>query len=404
MRDALLGLPVSERDWVVVGATPEQMRSLGYRPVGRDFPVFLHPVSGEEYALARTERKTAPGYRGFAVDASPDVTLEDDLARRDLTVNAMARDGQGRLVDPWGGLRDLETRALRHVSPAFVEDPVRVLRVARFAARFAPLGFEVAAETIELMRQMAESGECDTLVPERVWAETERALSTERPDVYVSVLRQCGALVRIYPELDALFGVPQPRRWHPEVDTGRHLLLTLRRAAELGDSVAMRFAVMVHDLGKGTTPRHLWPSHHGHEARSVALVDSLCDRLRVPNACRELGALVARWHGHCHRAMELRPTTVLKLLEGVDAFRRPERFEQFLLACNADLRGRDGLEQAPYPQADRLRRALEAARAVDATVLAAEGASGAALGEALRRQRVHAIDRAVGRAGPGVQA
>jgi tRNA nucleotidyltransferase (CCA-adding enzyme) len=331
------------------------------------------------------------------------VTLEDDLARRDLTVNAMARDGRDRLVDPWGGLRDLEARVLRHVSPAFVEDPVRVLRVARFAARLAPLGFDVAPETLELMRQMADSGECDALVPERVWAETERALSTERPDVFVSVLRQCGALVRVYPELDALFGVPQPRRWHPEVDTGRHLVLTLRRAAELGDSVAMRFAVMVHDLGKGTTPRHLWPSHHGHEVRGVALVDSLCDRLRVPNACRELGTLAARWHGHCHRAMELRPTTVLKLLEGVDAFRRPERFELFLLACQADLRGRDGLEQAPYPQADRLRRALEAARAVDAAALAAEGTTGAALGEALRRQRVRAIGRAIGRAGPGAQ-
>lgn len=392
VRDELLGLPVGDRDWVVVGATPADLEALGYRSVGRDFPVFIHPQSGEEYALARTERKTGPGYRGFRVHAAPDVTLDEDLARRDLTINALAKDpDDGRIVDPWGGQRDLEDRRLRHVSPAFAEDPVRILRAARFAARFHSLGFVIAPETLGLMRAMVAGGECEALVPERVWGETARALATGRPDVFVGVLRECGALSRIYPELDALFGVPQPVSWHPEVDTGRHLLLALHQAACLSPDPEVRFAVMVHDLGKGTTPRHLWPAHHGHEERSVALLLDLCERLRVPGAYRELGVIVARYHGWCHRALELKPSTVLKLLEGVDAFRRPERFEQFLLSCEADLRGRDGREQEPYPQAERLRRARTAAAAVDPRPLLDEGASGEALGERIRELRVRAI-------------
>ena len=391
VRDELLGLPVGERDWVVVGASQEMLERAGFRPVGRDFPVFLHPESGEEYALARTERKTAPGYRGFAVNASPDVTLEDDLRRRDLTINAMARDAEGKLVDPWGGQRDLEARLLRHVSPAFAEDPVRILRTARLAARFHELGFRVADETLALMREMVAAGEVDALVPERVWQETRRALETARPDVFLVVLRECRALAVVFPELDALFGVPQPARWHPEIDTGRHMLLCLRAAARLGLDVESRFAVLMHDLGKGTTPRELWPAHHGHEERSVTLARRLCERLRVPNSYRELAEIVARYHGLCHRAAELKPATLLKLLENTDALRRPERFEQFLAACEADRRGRDGLEDAPYPQAERLRRALAAAAAVEPAALVAEGLSGERLGERLRELRIEAI-------------
>jgi tRNA nucleotidyltransferase (CCA-adding enzyme) len=391
VRDELLGLPVIERDWVVVGATQEMLERAGFRPVGRDFPVFLHPESSEEYALARTERKTAPGYRGFAVNASPEVTLEEDLLRRDLTINAMARDAAGNLVDPWGGQRDLEARLLRHVSPAFAEDPVRILRTARLAARFAGLGFRVADETMALMREMVATGEVDALVPERVWQETRRALETAQPDVFLVVLRECGALAVVFPELDALFGVPQPARWHPEIDTGRHMLLCLRAAARLGLDAEARFAVLMHDLGKGTTPREFWPAHHGHEERSVTLARRLCERLRVPNSFRELAEITARYHGLCHRAAELKPATLLKLLEGTDALRRPERFEQFLAACEADLKGRDGLENAPYPQAERLRKALAAAAAVDPAALVAAGLSGERLGERLRELRIEAI-------------
>jgi tRNA nucleotidyltransferase (CCA-adding enzyme) len=394
VRDELLGLPVGERDYVVVGATQAEMEARGFRAVGRDFPVFLHPESNHEYALARTERKTAPGYRGFVVNASPGVTLEEDLLRRDLTVNAMARDSAGRLVDPWGGLRDLEARVLRHVSPAFVEDPVRILRAARLAARFHELGFVVAEETMALMRAMVEAGEADALVPERVWQETRRALETARPDVFLAVLRDCGALAVVFPELDALFGVPQPARWHPEVDTGRHLLLCMRTAARMGLDVEARFAVMLHDLGKGTTPAEHWPAHHGHEERSVTLARRFCERLRAPNSFRELAEITARYHGLCHRAAELRPGTLLKLLEGVDAFRRPERFEQFLAACEADRRGRDGLEGAPYPQAALLRQALAAANSVDPQPLAAAGLAGEALRERLRSLRTEAIAEA----------
>lgn len=391
VRDELLGLPVGERDWVVVGATQEEMERAGYRPVGRDFPVFLHPQSNEEYALARTERKTAPGYRGFAVNASPEVTLEEDLQRRDLTVNAIARAADGALADPWGGRRDLEARVLRHVSPAFAEDPVRILRTARLAARFHELGFTVAPETMALMRDMVAAGEVDALVPERVWQETRRALETARPDVFLEVLRDCGALAVVFPEIDALFGVPQPPRWHPEVDTGVHLLLCMHAAARLGLDAETRFAVLLHDLGKGTTPPQFWPAHHGHEDRSVTLARRLCERLRVPTAFRELAEIVARYHGLCHRAAELRPATVLKLLEGTDAFRRPERFAKFLLACEADLKGRTGLENAPYPQAALLQRALEAAAAVDPKPLVDDGLGGEQLRNALRDARAAAI-------------
>jgi tRNA nucleotidyltransferase (CCA-adding enzyme) len=398
VRDELLGLPVGERDWVVVGAAQEQMETAGFRAVGRDFPVFLHPDTNEEYALARTERKTAPGYRGFVVNASPEVTLEEDLQRRDLTVNAIARAPDGRIVDPWGGVRDLEARVLRHVSPAFVEDPVRILRAARLAARFHELGFQVAPETLALMRQMVAAGEADALVPERAWQETRRALETARPDVYLEVLRDCGALAAVFPEIDALFGVPQPPKWHPEVDTGVHMLLCMRAAARLGLDAETRFAVLMHDLGKGTTPREYWPAHHGHEERSVTLVRRVCERLRVPTAFRELAEIVARYHGLCHRAAELRPATVLKLIEATDGLRRPERFEKFLLACEADLKGRTGLEFAPYPQAELLKRALGAAAAVSPRPLVAQGLDGEQLRDRLRAMRTEAIATACPRA------
>ena len=391
VRDQLLGLPARERDWVVVGATPEALEQQGYQRVGREFPVFLHPQTREEYALARTERKTGPGYRGFAVHAEPDVTLEQDLERRDLTINAIARDDDGTFIDPYGGRQDLADRILRHVSEAFREDPVRVLRVARFAARFHNLGFRVAPATLALMRAMVADGECDALVPERVWRETESALGETRPDVFFRVLRECGALQVIYPELDALFGVPQPPRWHPEIDTGEHVMLVLQQAARLSDSTAVRFAAAMHDLGKGTTPSADWPRHIGHETRGVELVDALCERLAVPNRCRALAVHVTRFHGLCHRAAELRPRTILDLLESVDAFRRPDRFDEFLLACEADARGRTGMAERDYPQAAILQRARAAAAAVDAAPIRAQGVTGPALGEAIREARVAAI-------------
>jgi len=396
VRDELLGLPVRERDWVVVGATPEEMEARGFRPVGRDFPVFLDPATGEEHALARTERKTGPGYRGFQVHASPEVTLEEDLARRDLTINAMARDEAGRLVDPWGGLRDLESRVLRHVSPAFEEDPVRILRAARFAARFHGLGFRLHGSTMDLMRRMVASGEADALVPERVWQETLRALGTDHPDVFIEVLRDCGALARVFPEIDALFGVPQPERWHPEIDTGRHVLMCLRQVARLTDDPEIRFAVMTHDLGKGTTPREILPAHHGHEQRGAEMIEVLCARLRIPVAFRELAVIVARYHGLCHRALELKPSTLVKLVEHVDGLRRPERFEKFLVACMADLRGRLGREDDSYPQAERLRAARAAAAGVEVQPLVDAGLAGAELGEAIRTRRIQAVAEALG--------
>jgi tRNA nucleotidyltransferase (CCA-adding enzyme) len=391
VRDKLLGLKPTERDWVVVGATVDEMQSLGYRLVGKDFPVFLHPKTQEEYALARTERKTAPGYKGFAVHSAPDVTLEQDLARRDLTINAIAETEEGTLIDPYRGQADLEARLLRHVSPAFSEDPVRILRLARFAARFAHLGFEVAEETWDLMRQMVDAGEVDALVPERIWAETEKALGEATPARFFEILRACGALAKLFPEIDALFGVPQPEEHHPEIDTGVHTLMVLTQAARLSPEPQVRFAALVHDLGKGTTPPEQWPRHIEHEARGVPLVEALCQRVRVPNAYRELAVAVTRYHLHYHRAAELRPDTILNLFNKVDAFRRPQRFEWFLLACEADSRGRPGFEEAHFEQPTLLRQCLAAAAAVDTQALIAQGLEGPAIGEALKRQRTEAI-------------
>lgn len=394
VRDKLLGLPVKERDWVVVGATPAQMVALGYKQVGKDFPVFLHPETHEEYALARTERKTGPGYKGFVVHADAKVTLEEDLQRRDLTINAIAEAPDGSLIDPYNGQRDLDARRLRHVAPAFTEDPVRILRVARFAARFAAQGFRVAQATQALMCQMVASGEVDALVPERVWMELARALAEAQPARFFEVLRDCAALARLMPELDALFGVPQPPAHHPEIDTGVHALMVLQAAAELTADTRVRFAALLHDLGKGGTPPSAWPRHIGHEARSVRLVEQLCARLKVPNDFRELAVLVARYHTHCHRAAELRAATLLEVLEALGAFRRSERFEQFLLACMADARGRTGHAQDVYPQADIFRRAQRAAAQVTAQPFVEQGLAGAAIAAAVRKARVRAIEAA----------
>jgi tRNA nucleotidyltransferase (CCA-adding enzyme) len=391
VRDALLGIPVKERDWVVVGGTREELLRLKYREVGRDFPVFLHPETREEHALARLERKVAPGYRGFSVEFGPEVTLEEDLARRDLTINAIAQSADGTLLDPYGGRRDLEARELRHVSPAFIEDPVRVLRVARFAARFAPLGFSVAPETLALMHAMVERREVEALVPERVWQETEKALREPKAGEFFRVLRACGALKPIYPEIDALFGVPQPAQWHPEIDTGLHTLLVLDQAALLSAEPKIRFAALVHDLGKATTPPAEWPSHRGHEERSVSLIDALAERLRLPAEYRELAMIVARYHGIVHRASELRPSTILEFLERSDAFRRPERFTQALLACEADARGRTGLEDRPYPQRAYLQAARDAAAAIKPSPEDIAAHSGAKIAEHLHRRRAIVI-------------
>ena len=391
VRDAQLGLPVAERDWCVVGSTPDAMIALDYRPVGKDFPVFLHPETGEEYALARTERKTAAGYHGFAFDASPDVTIEEDLRRRDITINAIAQHENGDLIDPYGGLDDIANRTIRHVSNSFAEDPVRVLRVARFAARFHALGFQVAAETMALMRDMVASGEVSALVPDRVWKETERALCGADCRVFFEILRESGALAVIYPEIDRLFGVPQKPEWHPEIDTGLHTMMVLDQAERLSADGDVRFAALVHDLGKGTTREADLPGHPGHEQRGMKLVDKLCERLPVPKAYRELGRLVANYHLHCHRAFELRADTLLRVIEAADAFRRPQRFEKFLVACEADARGRKGLEDRDYAQADYLRRAFEAAKAVDAAAIASEYAA-RDIPAAIRRARVAAIE------------
>ncbi len=393
VRDRLLGLDVADRDFVVVGATPEEMRAAGYRPVGKDFPVFLHPRTQEEYALARTERKTGRGYHGFAVDADPSVTLEQDLERRDLTINAMAIDERGEVVDPFGGRRDLEQRLLRHVSPAFVEDPVRVLRLARFAARYAPLGFRIADETRALMRRMVEDGEVDHLVAERVWAEMRKALAEPAPSAFLRALRDCGALRAILPEVDALYGVPQRAEFHPEVDTGVHVELVLDQAARLapGDDL-VGWCALVHDLGKALTPTDELPRHVMHEQRGVAPLRALAARLKVPAEHAALGELVCRFHLDAHRAFELRPETVLKLLESLDAFRRPERVARFLLACEADKRGRLGRADDAYPQAAYLREAHAAARAIDAAPFVAQGLSGEKIGEAVRAARRRAIE------------
>lgn len=395
VRDKLLGLVPVERDWVVVGATPDEMIKLGYKQVGRDFPVFLHPDSYEEYALARTERKTAPGYTGFAVHAAPDVTLEQDLIRRDLTINAIAEDADGNLIDPFNGQADLQNRLLRHVSPAFSEDPVRILRAARFAARFHDFGFTVASETNTLMKEMVAAGEVDALVSERVWKELEHALQASQPQRFFEVLRDCDALARLLPEIDCLFGVPQPEKHHPEIDTGIHTLMVLQQAARLSDDTGVRLAALLHDLGKGTTPKDEWPRHIAHEERGVKLVKALCKRLRVPNQHRDLAVHVCRYHLHCHRAAELKASTMLKLFQSIDALRQPERFEKFLLACKADAWGRTGFENSEYPQVNILAAALKAVAAVESAPLLEQGLEGKALGQALDRMRTSAIEQAL---------
>ncbi|MAE23484.1 multifunctional CCA addition/repair protein [Pseudomonas sp. ALS1279] len=391
VRDRLLGRPISEVDWVVVGASAEQMLELGYRPVGADFPVFLHPQTGEEYALARTERKSGRGYGGFTFHASPDVTLEQDLIRRDLTVNAMAEDDQGNLIDPYNGQQDLEARILRHVSPAFAEDPLRVLRVARFAARYAPLGFSVAPETLMLMRQLAESGELAHLTAERSWKEISRALMEPRPDVFVQVLRDCGALAALLPEVDDLFGVPQPQAHHPEIDTGVHVLRVLHQCAEHDQPLNVRWASLLHDVGKGLTPEDEWPRHIAHEQKGLRLIQAINERCKAPRDCAELAMLVGEFHTHGHRALELRPSTLLELLQRFDVFRRPQRFAEFVAACEMDARGRLGLEQRDYPQGAYLLGAAEAARQVPVKPLLEKGFKGAELGEALNRERLKAL-------------
>ena len=387
VRDHLLNRPVKDNDWVVVGATPEEMISKGYEQVGADFPVFLHPDTKEEYALARTERKSGKGYQGFVCDFSSAVTLEEDLLRRDLTINAMAQDSDGKIIDPYNGQTDLQNRILRHVSPAFQEDPLRVLRVARFAARFAGLGFRIADETMNLMKQMVVDNELDHLVAERVWTETQRSLGENSPDTYFRVLRECGALKVWFEELDALFGVPQPEKHHPEIDTGEHALLCLQASQKLSDSTAVRWAALIHDLGKGRTPESEWPRHFGHEKKGLSPVKQLCNRLKAPNDAKTLALLSSEFHTHVHRAFELRPDTLLKLFDQVDAWRRPERFEDFLLVCIADARGRTGLEECDYPQAEYCRNALKEALTITAQDIIATGIQGAEIRPALAKAR-----------------
>lgn len=391
VRDRLLGRPVGERDWVVVGATPEELTAQGYTPVGKDFPVFLHPQTKEEYALARLERKVAPGYHGFTTEFSPQVTLEEDLKRRDLTINAMAEDAAGQIVDPYGGRRDLKSRLLRHVSEAFVEDPVRVLRVARFAARYADAGFRIASETIALMADMTANGEIAALTPERVWRESARALLEPRPQVFFEILQQCGALQVLMPELAALSGVPQPAKWHPEVDTFVHIMLALSIAAERQASLAVRYAVLLHDLGKALTPKEHWPAHHRHEELGVAPIEQLSQRLRAPSECRELAVLTSLQHTLVHRALQLRPETLMKLFTETDAFRRPERFGELLLACECDARGREGLASRPYPQADYLREARAAAATAALDPKERQGLTGLQIGAALQQRRLAVV-------------
>lgn len=391
VRDQLLGRTIKDIDWVVVGATPELMRSKGFRPVGDDFPVFLHPETGEEYALARTERKSGHGYGGFTFHTSPNVTLEEDLLRRDLTVNAMAQAADGTLYDPYGGQQDLADRVLRHVSPAFAEDPLRVLRVARFAARYAYLGFRVADETMDLMRQLAESGELQHLSAERIWQEFSRALMEDNPEVFIQVLRDCGALKALLPELDVLFGVPQPVEHHPEIDTGIHIMSVLQQCVRFAQPLNVRWACLLHDLGKGTTDPAQWPRHIAHETRGLALIKKVNKRFKVPNDCAQLALLVGEYHTHAHRALELRPATLLKLLMKFDIMRRPQRFADFIAASEMDARGRLGLEDRDYPQADYLRNAAQVLRAVDVKPLLEQGLQGAELGLALTAARQQAL-------------
>ncbi len=394
VRDELLGRQVVEKDYLVVGATPAAMEKRGYRQVGKDFPVFIHPETGEEYALARTERKSGSGYYGFVCDFSPEITLEQDLQRRDLTINAMARDPDGRLHDPCGGRADLDARLLRHISPAFAEDPLRVLRVARFAARYAPLGFSIAPETLELMREIGDSGELDTLTPERIWKETERALGEATPAVYFTSLREAGALEKIFPELDRLWGVPNPEQWHPEIDSGIHTMMVLEQAAKLSDSTRVRFAAVCHDLGKGITPERHWPQHRGHEESGVPLIEAVCDRWRVPRDFRELAVLVSRFHLHMHKFFELKPTTILKVFNRIDAFRRPQRLHDFALACEADFRGRTGWEDRDYPQREALLACFAAAKNADTREPIERGLKGEAIRQGIDRIRAKAVAEA----------
>ncbi|MGB0834133.1 MAG: multifunctional CCA addition/repair protein [Psychrobium sp.] len=393
VRDKLLNIEVKDRDWVVVGATPEQMLTQGFQQVGKDFPVFLHPKTKEEYALARTERKSGSGYTGFTVYSAPDVTLEDDLIRRDLTINAIAQNEQGELFDPHGGQADLNNRILRHVSPAFSEDPLRVLRVARFAARFAHLGFTVHASTIELMRELATSGELDHLTSERVWQETSRALDSKSPQVFFEVLRACDALAVLFPELDNLYGVPNPEKWHPEIDSGIHTMMVLQKASELTTDSEVRFAALIHDLGKAVTPPEKWPSHHGHGQLGLPLIEQLCKRLRVPNSYKDLALMVSDHHCKIHRMDEMRKDTIIKLFDKTDAWRKPQRFEQFLLACEGDARGRLNFEDSPYPQRQTMLDYLAIASAVNVQDIIAQGIKGADIKPALFKARVNAISQ-----------
>ncbi|MFV0597066.1 multifunctional CCA addition/repair protein [Shewanella sp.] len=393
VRDSLLNLPIKDKDYMVVGATPEQMLQLGYRQVGKDFPVFLHPKTQQEYALARTERKVGLGYGGFSCYASPDVTLEQDLLRRDLTINAIAQDETGKLYDPYHGMADIEARLLRHVSAAFSEDPLRVLRVARFAARFHGLGFEIAPETMALMQRMSQTEELTALTPERVWQEVDKSLGGPHPEVFFEVLRQCGALKVLFPEIDALFGVPQPEKWHPEIDTGLHTMMVLAQAASLTQDKAVRFAALVHDLGKALSPKEHWPKHHGHGQKGLPVVKSLCERLRVPNEYRDLALLVSDQHQNVHQAFELRAETIIKLFDKADFWRKPERLNQLLFACIADMRGRTGFEHQPYPQNDYLKACFLAANKVDVKAIIAAGFQGAQIKQALNSKRIEVVEQ-----------
>ena len=391
VRDEILGYPFTEKDWVVVGATVDDMVSDGYQQVGKDFPVFLHPKTKEEYALARTERKTAAGYTGFEVHASPDVSLEDDLIRRDLTINAIAKDENGEYIDPYHGIDDIDKKILRHVSGAFSEDPVRILRIARFMARYSHLGFNIAEETMTLMKDMVAAGEVDALVAERVWQEMQKALAEKTPSAFIETLRECGALKRILPELDCLWGVPQPEEHHPEIDSGVHTLMVLQQACKLSDDPQVRFAALLHDLGKGTTPKSEWPSHIAHEARGAEIVKTVCQRLRIPKEYRDLAERTARLHLHYHRALELKPATVVKTLEQLDAYRNPERFEKFLLASEADARGRPGYEDKVFPQGDFFRQAYIASKNIDIAQLREQGYENMKLAEKIKEEQIKKV-------------
>ncbi|MGR5361879.1 multifunctional CCA addition/repair protein [Vibrio mediterranei] len=395
VRDQLLKLEVYDKDWVVVGATPEQMLADGFQAVGKEFPVFLHPKSKQEHALARTERKAGKGYTGFECFSSPDVTLEQDLMRRDLTINAMAQDGSGRIIDPYNGQQDIKNKVLRHVSPAFVEDPLRVLRVARFAAKLAHLGFTVAPETKDLMESIVSDGELQHLTAERVWQEWHKSLTTRHPEVFLDVLRSCGALAVVLPELDALFGVPQPEKWHPEIDTGIHTLMVAQQAALLSASPIVRFAAQVHDLGKALTPAEEWPSHKLHTHTGQKAIKSLCSRVRVPNEYRDLAVAVCAQHSNVHRAAELRPATFIKIFGQLDVWRKPEKLQQVLVCCEADHKGRKGLESTPYPQAERFMQAYQAAISVEVQDIITDGFKGQAIKEELDKRRVKAVEQSL---------